>query len=52
MKVLFIRKTVQVRFEKRFAGANADPTFAELMAPAGATGALPWDQYCGAFAED
>jgi hypothetical protein len=51
VKVLFIRKTVKVRFEKRFAGANADPTFAELMAPAGTTGVLPWDHYCGAFAE-
>jgi hypothetical protein len=52
VKVVFIRKTVRVRFEKKFAGANGDPTFAELMAPAGATGALPWDQYCAAYAED
>jgi len=51
VKVVFIRKTVRVRFEKRFAGANGDPTFAELMAPAGTAGELPWDQYCGAFAE-
>jgi hypothetical protein len=52
VKVVFIRKTVRVRFEKQFAGANGDPTFAELMAPAGAVGELPWDLYCGAFAED
>ncbi len=52
VKVVFIRKTVRVRFEKRFAGANGDPTFAELMAPAGATEPLPWDLYCGAYAED
>jgi hypothetical protein len=40
-----------VRFEKRFAGANGDPTFAELMAPEGFEGALPWNVYCTAFAE-
>lgn len=51
VKVLFFRKTVRVRFEKRFAGANGDPTFAELMAPEGSTGVLPWDTYCSAFAE-
>jgi len=51
VKVLFLRKTVKVRFEKRFAGANGDPTFAELMAHEGAVGALPWDDYCSAFAE-
>jgi hypothetical protein len=51
VKVLFLRKTVRVRFEKRFAGANGDPTFAELMAPEGFEGPRPWDEYCSAFAE-
>jgi hypothetical protein len=52
VKVVFIRKTVRVHFSKTFAGSNGDPTFAELMAPAGTVGVLPWDRYCGAFAED
>jgi hypothetical protein len=51
VKVIFIRKTVRIEFHKQFAGANGDPTFAELMAPDGWTGALPWDEYCTAFAE-
>jgi hypothetical protein len=51
VKALFFRKTVHIEFHKQFAGANGDPTFAELMAPDGWTGALPWDDYCTAFAE-
>ncbi|HKE97700.1 MAG TPA: hypothetical protein VKG45_02040 [Actinomycetes bacterium] len=52
VKVLFFKKTVRVVFEKTFAGGNGDPTFAELMAPDGWQGDLPWDVYCTAFAED
>jgi hypothetical protein len=32
--VLFFSETVVIEFERQFAGQNADPTFAELMAPA------------------
>jgi hypothetical protein len=46
--VVFFSETVVVPFERRFAGQNADPTFAELMAPDG--NAAPWDDYCRAFA--
>lgn len=46
--VAFFSETVVVPFERRFAGRNADPTFAELMAPEGEP--LPWDDYCRAFA--
>ena len=37
---------------RQFAGANADPTFAELMAPEDWPDGqpLPWDRYCTAFA--
>lgn len=48
--VLFFSETVVVPFERQFAGRNADPTFAELMAPTGDQGPLPWDTYCLAFA--
>jgi hypothetical protein len=50
--VLFFSETVVVEFERRFAGRNADPTFAELMAPSGlpAGSPTPWDAYCLAFA--
>jgi hypothetical protein len=52
VKVLFFKKTVRFEVHRRFAGGNADPTFAELMAPADWPDdqPLPWDSYCGAFA--
>ncbi|HYN28689.1 MAG TPA: hypothetical protein VES95_02285 [Dermatophilaceae bacterium] len=48
--VLFFSETVVVPIERTFAGQNADPTFAELMAPEGTTDPPPWDTYCLAFA--
>jgi hypothetical protein len=48
--VLFFSETVVVEFERQFAGQNADPTFAELMAPPNTPGPLPWDTYCLAYA--
>jgi hypothetical protein len=50
VKLLFFSKTVRITFERSFAGSNADPTFAELMAPEGAAGPTPWDEYCMAHA--
>jgi hypothetical protein len=50
VKVLFFSKTVKVKFSKEFTGSNGDPSFAELMAPAGLPGPRPWDVYCTAFA--
>lgn len=46
VKLLFFSKTVRITFERSFAGSNADPTFAELMAPAGAAAPTAWDVYC------
>lgn len=50
VKLLFFSKTVRITFERSFAGSNADPTFAELMAPAAATAPTAWDVYCMAHA--
>jgi hypothetical protein len=52
ISVLFFHETVTLRMKRRFAGGNQDPTFLELMAPAGRPGPRPWDEYCAAFAED
>ena len=48
--VLFFSETVVIEFERKFAGQNADPTFAELMAPPNTPGPPPWDTYCLAYA--
>jgi len=51
IEVLFLSFSVQISCEKKFAGANGDPTFAEVMgAPPGQP--RPWDAYCLAFADD
>jgi hypothetical protein len=52
LKVLFVSESLRVPVERTFAGQNADPTFAELMAPADFPGRRPWDIYCDAFMED
>jgi hypothetical protein len=52
ISVLFFHETVTIEMTRRFAGGNQDPTFLELMAPAGRPGPRPWDDYCAAFAED
>ncbi len=51
VKCLFFKKTVRAPFKREFSASNGDPTFAQLMAPEGHAGPLPWDQYCAAFAE-
>lgn len=51
IEVLFLSFSVQISCEKKFAGSNGDPTFAEVMgAPPGQP--RPWDAYCLAFADD
>jgi hypothetical protein len=52
LKVLFFSSSLRVPVERRFAGRNADPSFAELMAPPDLPGPRPWDTYCDAFMED
>ena len=58
--VAFFSVSVQLECERKFAGANGDPTFADVMAPLAlapgapplpfAADAFPWNQYCAAFA--
>jgi hypothetical protein len=54
VEVLFFSASVEVTCEKRFAGSNGDPSFAQIMAPYPdpVTGdeTEPWEQYCDAFA--
>jgi hypothetical protein len=47
--IIFFSLSVSISCEKRFRGANGDPSFVELMD--GPPGARPWDDYCAAFAE-
>ena len=42
--------SVSVTAERRFAGSNGDPTFAEVMELAADGSAPRWDDYCDAFA--
>jgi hypothetical protein len=53
ISIFFLSFSVSISCEKKFAGANGDPTFVDQMGlPAGAPpGAVrPWDLYCRAFA--
>lgn len=54
VEVLFFSASVEVKCEKKFAGANGDPSFLQIMAPytdpdTGET-VEPWQEYCEAFA--
>lgn len=50
--ILFVSFSVSVSCERRLAGSNGDPTFAELIGVR-ADGTSPaWAQYCGAFASE
>lgn len=44
IEVLFFSKTVKVTVRREFAGADADPTFAQMVLPE------DWNEYCLAFA--
>jgi hypothetical protein len=47
VEVAFFSTSVEITCERKFAGANNDPTFAALMAPRGDR--TPWRKYCQAF---
>lgn len=44
IEILFFSKTVKVTVRREFAGADADPTFAQMVLPE------DWNEYCLAFA--
>jgi hypothetical protein len=44
IEILFFSKTVSVSVRREFAGADADPTFAQMVLPE------DWNEYCLAFA--
>ncbi len=44
IEILFFSKTVSITVRREFAGADADPTFAEMVLPE------DWNEYCLAFA--
>lgn len=50
VEVLLFSASVEITVERRLAGSNGDPTFAQIMdvTPGGTSGA--WDEYCRAFA--
>jgi hypothetical protein len=53
--VAFFSFSVEISCEKKFAGANSDPSFVDFMGPLPGSlpGAIrPWDTYCHAFADD
>ena len=53
ISIFFLSFSVSISCEKKFAGANGDPTFVDQMGlPAGAPPGTvrPWDLYCRAFA--
>lgn len=49
VEVFLFSASVQISCERKFAGSNGDPTFAEVMGPYADDG--PWVAYCQAFAE-
>ena len=52
VEVLFFSTIESISAERKFAGANGDPTFADVMGlDAGALpgSERPWNTYCGAF---
>ena len=54
VEILWFSKSVQISCEKKFGGANADPTFVDLLGayidPVTKEERHPWDEYCAAFA--
>ena len=52
IEVLFFSASVEVSCERRFAGSNGDPTFAEILAVAPGGTSPAWTDYCLAFAAE
>ncbi len=51
VEVFMFSFSVSVSAERRFAGSNGDPSFAQVMAVSESDGSSqPWDDYCEAFA--
>jgi hypothetical protein len=54
VEVLFFSASVEIKCEKKFAGSNGDPSFAQIMAPYDDPitdeHVEPWVEYCHAFA--
>ncbi|HEX5039886.1 MAG TPA: hypothetical protein VFW95_07115 [Candidatus Limnocylindria bacterium] len=50
VSVAFFETDVSISAERKFAGSNGDPTFAELMGPGPDFAVDPWTKYCEAFA--
>jgi hypothetical protein len=52
VEVMFFSTSVDISCEKKFAGADDDPTFEQQMGPkvVPAGSVRPWDEYCLAFA--
>ena len=50
VSVAFFSTDVSISCERKFAGSNGDPTFAELMGPGVGFPVPPWTKYCEAFA--
>lgn len=48
IEIAFFSETVEISCERKFAGSNGDPSFAQLMEPEPEYD--PWDEYCEAFA--
>ena len=50
VEVLLFSGSVEISVERRLAGSNEDPTFAQIMAVDAAGKSTAWDDYCRAFA--
>lgn len=50
VSIAFFSTSVSISAERKFAGSNGDPTFAELMGPGPEFPIDPWTKYCEAFA--
>jgi hypothetical protein len=50
IEVAMFSKTISISCTKKFAGANGDPTLAELLDVAPNATSADWNAYCGAFA--
>ena len=53
VEVFLVSFSVSVSCERKLAGSNGDPTYAQVLSLDSATGTAPeWDAYCAAFAAD
>lgn len=50
VSVLFFSASVEISVERRLAGSNQDPTFAQIMDVSDTGASDAWDRYCRAFA--